>query len=97
MLGHRGSSDWSPVLDLNSGRAAIYVQPDRGLPSDGVLAQHGTAPGWLLAGLDVQAVSAARAQGQVGVAADWNGQLRACMQSARLGDWNDATRAGDER
>jgi predicted amidohydrolase len=83
-----GVSDWSPVLDLNSGRAAIYVQPDRGLPSDGVLAQHGAAPGWLLAELDLPALSAARAQGQVGVAADWNDQVRPAVQSARLSEWS---------
>jgi predicted amidohydrolase len=83
-----GTSDWSPVLDINSGRAAVYVQPDRGLPSNGVLAQHGAAPGWLLAELDQHAVHAARAQGQVGVAADWSGQLRPAVQAARLGTWS---------
>ncbi|WP_049621395.1 carbon-nitrogen hydrolase family protein [Frateuria defendens] len=80
-----GESDWSPLLDTNTGRAAVYVQPDHGLPADGVLARHGEHPGWLFAELDVAAMRAVRAEGQVGVAADWDGQLRPDLLRARRG------------
>jgi predicted amidohydrolase len=85
-----GTSDWSPALDTNTGRAAVYVQPDRGLPETGVLAELEAADGWLLAEVDVAAVQAARAVGQVGVAADWDGQLAPAVQRARLGVFEDA-------
>jgi predicted amidohydrolase len=79
-----GASEWSPALDINSGRAAIYVQPDRGLPDEGVLAQADAEAGWLLAEVDVRAVQAARANGQVGVADDWEGQRLPALQRAQL-------------
>jgi len=79
-----GVSAWSPALDTNTGHAAIYVQPDRGLPDGGVLAELSEASGWLLTEIDVEAVSAARAIGQVGVAGDWHGQLLPAVQRARL-------------
>lgn len=83
-----GTSDWSPVLDVNTGHAAVYVQPDRGLPEDGILAACGeTGHAWLMAAVDPAAVRAARAEGQVGVAADWDGQLAPGVQRARLAPW----------
>lgn len=77
-----GESEWSAALDTNTGRAAIYVQPDRGLPDGGVLAELDAASGWLVAEVDVAGVQAARANGQVGVASDWRGQLLPGVQRA---------------
>ena len=85
-----GVSDWSPALDVNTGRAAVYVQPDRGLPETGVLAELDAADGWLLAEVDVEAVRAARAVGQVGVAGDWDGQLVPAVARARLAGFENA-------
>lgn len=79
-----GESEWSAALDTNTGRAAIYVQPDRGLPDGGVLAELDAASGWLVADVDVAGVQAARANGQVGVANDWQGQLLPGVQRARV-------------
>jgi predicted amidohydrolase len=79
-----GESEWSAALDTNTGRAAIYVQPDRGLPDSGVLAELDAASGWLVAEVDVAGVQAARANGQVGVASDWQGQLLPGVQRARV-------------
>ena len=79
-----GHSEWSAALDTNTGRAAIYVQPDRGLPDDGVLAELETEAGWLLAEVDAGAVRAARTNGQVGVASDWPGQLLPGVQRAHV-------------
>lgn len=85
-----GVSEWSPALDVNTGRAAVYVPPDRGLPETGVLAALDAADGWLLADVDVAAVRDARAIGQVGVAADWPGQLLPAVQRARLAGFENA-------
>ncbi|WP_196240370.1 carbon-nitrogen hydrolase family protein [Dyella choica] len=79
-----GDSDWSAALDTNTGRAAIYVQPDRGLPDGGVLAELDAEAGWLVAEVDIAAVKAARSNGQVGVATDWPGQLLPGLQRARV-------------
>ena len=79
-----GSSDWSPALDVNTGRAAIYVPPDRGLPETGVLAEAAIGDDWLLASVDTTAVAAARTIAQVGVSADWPGQMLPALQRARL-------------
>lgn len=79
-----GDSSWSAALDTNTGRAAIYVQPDRGLPDAGVLAELDAEAGWLVAVVDVAAVQAARSDGQVGVAGDWQGQRLPGVQRARV-------------
>lgn len=79
-----GVSAWSPALDVNTGRAGIYVQPDRGLPDAGVLAELQDESSWLISEIDVEALKAARAIGQVGVAGDWDGQRLPAVQRARL-------------
>lgn len=85
-----GVSEWSPALDVNTGKAAAYVQPDRGLPDSGVLAEMHEPSGWLLAEIDVDAVKAARAIGQVGVAGDWDGQWLPPVRQARLAGFERA-------
>lgn len=79
-----GESEWSAALDTNTGHAAIYVQPDRGLPESGVLAELNGPSTWLMAEVDVAGVRAARANGQVGVAGDWHGQRLPQVQRAKL-------------
>ena len=61
-----GEAPWSPAVDLNIGTGGIYAPPDRGFPSNGVLAlgEHNT-PGWTYADLDFAALKKVRAEGQV--------------------------------
>jgi predicted amidohydrolase len=67
-----GSAPWSPAVDVNVGRAAIYSPPDRGLPDDGTLALGALdVPGWVMAEIDLEAVAAVRNDGQVLNDRDW--------------------------
>lgn len=89
-----GRADWSPALDVNTGRAALLAPMDAGLPADGVLAQ--TADGadaqagdadteaWALATLDFARLEATRAQAQVANDRDWPGQWQPRLRRARL-------------
>jgi predicted amidohydrolase len=74
-----GLAPWSPALDINKGRAALYLPPDYGLPDDGVLAQsvaENTAQSnWLLCELDFAALHDVRLRGQVMTRRDWPEQL----------------------
>jgi predicted amidohydrolase len=59
-----GMAPWSPALDQNTGRAALYLPPDYGLPANGVLAESAelcpAASRWLLWDLDLEALRRAR-------------------------------------
>lgn len=67
-----GSAAWSPAVDVNVGRAALYGPPDRGLPDDGVLALGALdVPGWIYADVDFESVEGARRDGQVLNDRDW--------------------------
>src|SRR5690606_33415526 len=70
-----GLAPWSPALDENIGRAGLFVPPDHGLPSSGVIAESPelcpSASQWLLADLDLGLVRRVREQGQVFTRRDW--------------------------
>ena len=70
-----GLAPWSPALDENIGRAALYVPPDRGMPSSGVIAESAelcpSESRWLYAELDLAEVRRVREQGQVFTRRDW--------------------------
>ncbi|UTW10615.1 carbon-nitrogen hydrolase family protein [Marinobacterium rhizophilum] len=74
-----GLAPWSPALDINTGRAALYLPPDYGLPDDGVLAQSESETveqsRWLLCELDFAALHDVRLRGQVFTRRDWCEQL----------------------
>ncbi len=74
-----GLAPWSPALDENVGRAGLFVPPDHGLPSDGVIAQSDTTNAaesrWLHCSLDLDAVARTREHGQVWTYKDWPGQF----------------------
>jgi predicted amidohydrolase len=76
-----GLAPWSPALDENLGRAGLFVPPDHGLPSDGVMAESPdlcpAASQWLIADLDLDQVRRVREQGQVFTRRDWPEQLLA--------------------
>ena len=71
-----GLADWSPALDVNTGKAGFYAPVDIGFPDDGVLAQgapEATAP-WLIADLPVGRLASVRRHGQVTNFRDWGVQ-----------------------
>lgn len=80
-----GVAPWSPAIDVNVGRAAVYGPPDRGFPEDGVIAEASDTADWLSVDLDLDAVDAVRREGQVLNHRDWWRQQRPGLASARLG------------
>lgn len=83
-----GAAPWSPALDVNVGRAALYTPPDYGLPASGVVAESAElAPAtsqWLIADLDLEAVRRVRSEGQVFISRDWPLQSDALRGGVRL-------------
>ncbi len=68
-----GTAEWSPALDVNTGRAGVFTPVDIGFPDDGVLAQGApleTAP-WLILDLPLARLVSVRRHGQVTNFADW--------------------------
>lgn len=74
-----GLAPWSPALDENYGRAGLFVPPDYGMPSDGVIAQSESlcpaASQWLIVDLDLDEVRRVRTDGQVFTRRDWPEQF----------------------
>jgi predicted amidohydrolase len=67
-----GRAEWSPALDSNCGRPAVYGPPQVGFPEDGTVAEGALdTPGWLFADLDLGRVRAARADGEVLLFRHW--------------------------
>jgi predicted amidohydrolase len=73
-----GTAEWSEAVDRNVGAAAVYTPPDRGFPSDGVLAigEMNTAQ-WVYATLDPARIEEVRRGGQVFNHRDWPAQSAA--------------------
>lgn len=64
------------MVDVSTGRAALFCPPDHGLPPDGILAQGETdRPGPVTAEVDPAAVAGPRQGGQVGNFAHWPEQV----------------------
>ena len=60
------------IIDTSTGRPGFFVPPDRGLPSDGILADGvDDSPGALTLEVDLMTTSGARATGQVGNFTHW--------------------------
>lgn len=78
-----GLAEWSPALDVNTGRAAIYTPIDRGFPSDGVLVRADEGADWAFAELDLAALDAFKREAQVANAHDWFAQLRPAVVRAK--------------
>lgn len=79
-----GTAAWSPVLDTNTGEAAIYTPIDRGFPADGVLARSGDTAHRVLAELDLDLLETARRDAQVAIAHDWPAQYRPGVVTAQV-------------
>lgn len=67
-----GRADWSPAVDVNTGRASVYTPVDTGFPCNGLLVDGSTTrPEWVYAELDLSLVAQVRAEGQVTNYLDW--------------------------
>ncbi|MBH0236341.1 carbon-nitrogen hydrolase family protein [Methylobrevis albus] len=61
-----GDAPWSPAMDTNRGAAGLYGPPDAGFPDDGVVAVGDLDQAtWLFAEVDLDKVTAVRADGAV--------------------------------
>lgn len=74
-----GFAPWSPAMDENFGRAALYVPADYGMPSDGVFAESKSMTTetsiWLYGEIDPGRIAALRREGQVALYRDWPEQF----------------------
>lgn len=67
-----GPCDWSPAVDVNRGRAAIYGPPDGFWPETGIVAEgEMDHPGWVFATVDLARVAESRRNGAVLPFAHW--------------------------
>ncbi|MEJ1996825.1 MAG: carbon-nitrogen hydrolase family protein [Maritimibacter sp.] len=68
----QGIAPWNPIVDENTGKAAIYGPPDRGFPASGIIAEGGmNAPGWTMAEVALKAIRTAREDGNVLTMKHW--------------------------
>jgi predicted amidohydrolase len=77
-----GLAEWSPAVDVNTGKAGAFAPVDTGFPPDGVLACGAaaeTAP-WLIVDLPLGRLGPVRRHGQVRNAADWPEQFSAVLR-----------------
>ncbi len=74
-----GEAPWSPAVDENRGRAALYVPSDYGMPASGIIAESEndavTQSTLLIADIDLAAVARLRTEGQVATRRDWPEQF----------------------
>lgn len=65
------------IVDVNTGRAALFAPPDHGLPADGIIVQGDTdRASAVVAEVDPAAIAAPRLTGQVGNVRHWPEQDR---------------------
>ena len=74
-----GTAPWSPALDENRGRAALYVPSDYGMPPSGIYAESDSdaveESHWLITEIDLDTVRRLRTEGQVATRRDWPEQF----------------------
>lgn len=74
-----GKVAWSPALDENHGRAALYVPSDYGMPASGIFAESPSntveKTSWLIVDIDLADVTRLRTEGQVTTHRDWPEQF----------------------
>ncbi len=74
-----GLAPWSPAVDENFGRAALYVPSDYGMPPNGIFAESAEVftaeSSWLIGKIDLAKVWALRQEGQVALFRDWPEQF----------------------
>lgn len=73
------------VIDISTGRPAIFGPPDSGFPADGILAQgEADRRGAVTATLDMEALARVRREGQVTNRADWDRPRDAALAAVRI-------------
>ncbi|MBB6179574.1 carbon-nitrogen hydrolase family protein [Pseudorhizobium flavum] len=74
-----GTAPWSPAMDENRGRAALYVPSDYGMPPSGIVAESPSdtveQTSWLIVEVDLADVARLRTEGQVATRRDWPEQF----------------------
>lgn len=74
-----GEAPWSPAVDENRGRAALYVPSDYGMPANGIVAESDSdavsESTLLIVDIDLADVARLRTQGQVATRRDWSEQF----------------------
>lgn len=74
-----GLAPWSPAVDENAGRAALYVPADYGMPPSGIWCESDTLftvdSRWLHGEIDLAEVERLRREGQVALYRDWPEQF----------------------
>lgn len=75
-----GYASWSPAMDENRGRAALYVPSDYGMPPSGIVAESASddvrESTWLVTEIDLEDVARLRTEGQVATRRDWPEQFQ---------------------
>jgi predicted amidohydrolase len=67
-----GDAPWCAAVDTNVGAAGVYLPADRGVSETGVLTEGRIGePGWCVAAVDLAALRASRADGEVRTYAHW--------------------------
>lgn len=70
-----GEALWSPAVDLNVGAAGIYVPPEQGISTDGVIACGGlNEPGWIVGDVNLETLKDLRVGGEMRNFNDWRAQ-----------------------
>lgn len=70
-----GSAGWSEAVDVSTGAGGVFGPPDRGFPSDGVLALgEFDVAGWTYADIDLTAIQNVRRDGAVLNRVHWSEQ-----------------------
>ena len=74
-----GDAPWSPAVDENRGRAALYVPSDYGMPAGGIVAESDSdavsESTLLIVDIDLADVARLRTEGQVATRRDWSEQF----------------------
>nr|CAD6427553.1 amidohydrolase [Rhizobium sp. Q54] len=74
-----GTAPWSPAMDENRGRAALYVPSDYGMPPSGIVAESPSdtveETSWLMVEIDLADVARLRTEGQVATRREWPEQF----------------------
>jgi predicted amidohydrolase len=80
-----GEAPWAPAIDMNTGRAGIYVPPDPATAMSGVVTEGELdRPGWIVGDIDLAALRRVREDGETRNAADWTSQPGSAPLAARV-------------
>ena len=80
-----GDAPWSPAVDRNCGKAAIYVPSEHGVSDDGVVAEGVLdRPMWVAGTVDLDRLRRLRTGGEMRNYADWSAQPGAVALGGRI-------------